>query len=259
MPAGPRARSSVGVSGATNRATECPEDVALKSHHPITPTARTLTSAERHFAPLTPALFLPQLPSLFPSQTATFTATHQPHAGGSRRSSNDAVASFARNEAKSVRSGTMSNTTTIWEPDQGSRDPLHQRRAGHRPARLGRQPALAGPDHPGVARADIVIRRDLLARPGRERGPQPRQRHAGRGRRPPRAAPESQPTASTVPRSRSWPTRSPELAVRLCRRGAARAPTRGGMNFLASSGLLAHADPAVATAPTLPGLLRARA
>ncbi len=111
------------------------------------------------------------------------------------------MASFARNEAKSVRSGTMSNTTTIWEPDQGSRDPLHQRRAGHRPARLGRQPALAGPDHPGVARADIVIRRDLLARPGRERGPQPRQRHAGRGRRPPRAAPESQPTASTVPRS----------------------------------------------------------
>jgi len=34
-------------------------------------------------------------------------------AGGDRRSSNDAAASFARNEAKSIRSKTMSNTTTI--------------------------------------------------------------------------------------------------------------------------------------------------
>jgi single-strand DNA-binding protein len=33
--------------------------------------------------------------------------------GGDRRSSNDAAASFARNEAKSIRSKTMSNSTTI--------------------------------------------------------------------------------------------------------------------------------------------------
>jgi single-strand DNA-binding protein len=34
-------------------------------------------------------------------------------AGGDRRSSNDAAASFARNEAKTMRSKPMSNTTTI--------------------------------------------------------------------------------------------------------------------------------------------------
>ena len=83
----------------------------------------------------------------------------------------------------------MSNTTTI--TGNLTREPeirYTKRRSGNGPARRRRQPALAGPDHPGVAGGDLVLRRRVLARPGRERGAQPLQGHARRGDRPHRAA-----------------------------------------------------------------------
>ena len=65
------------------------------------------------------------------------------------------------------------------EPHPRARDPLHAGGPGDRPARRRRQPPLAGPDHPGVAGVDVLLRRHLLARPGRERRAQPRPRACG--------------------------------------------------------------------------------
>ena len=65
---------------------------------------------------------------------------------------------------------------------------LHQHRPGQRHLRAGGQPALAEPPDPGVGGGDLLLRRGVLARDGRERERDHHPGRAGHGGRPARAA-----------------------------------------------------------------------